>query len=177
MPRFRAAIIAALLAGAPLAAAQEARSPALAKQLAQLLDERKMDSIAASDPQSPGVYAAALYFPGSQLLVVSAKYASPPFLNALILKKDYKEVYIDLNSASVAGTKMLVMDMNADGLIPKPKDDQGGDSYDSGKVQLAFDGAKKAKMNEADYTKAFSDADTAYARALQLLINQLKSGT
>ena len=36
---------------------------------------------------------------------------------------------------------------------------------------------KKAKMSEGDYTKAFTKADEAYARALQILINQLKSST
>jgi hypothetical protein len=177
MPRVVAAIFTALLIYVPPAISQEAKSPALVKQLTQMLDERKLDSIAAPDPQNAGTYVAALYFPGSQLLVVSAKYPAPPLLNDKITKKDYRDVYIDLNSASVAGTKILVMDLNADGLIPKPGDEQGADSYDAGKVQLAFDGAKKSKMSEADYTRAFMDADTAYSHALQLLINQLKSGT
>jgi hypothetical protein len=176
MPRVVAAVFAALLLCAPLAA-QEAKSPELAKQLAQLLDAKKLDSIAAPDPQSAGTFVAALYFPGSQLLVVTAKYPAPVLLTDKIAKKDYRDVYIDLNSASVAGTKVLVMDLNADGLIAKPGDEQGADSYDSGKIQIAFDGAKKSKMSETDYMKAFNDADAAYSRALQLLITQLKSGS
>ena len=177
MHRGCAVIISALLLWAPVASAQEAKSPDLVKQLTQLLDQKKMDSIAAPDPQNAGVYAAALYFPGSQLLVVSAKYAAPTLLNDKIAKKDYRDVYIDLSSASVAGTKMFVIDANADGLTAKAGDDQAADSYESGKTQVAFEGSKKAKMSDAEYAKAFGDADTAYSRVLQLLINQLKSGT
>lgn len=47
--------------------AQESKSSSLAKQLAAALDAGKLDSIAAKDPASPDVFAAALYFPGMQL--------------------------------------------------------------------------------------------------------------
>ena len=70
------------------------------------------------------------------------------------------------------------MDANADGLLPKPGDDQAFDSAERGGSQFTFDGAwKKAKMTEAEYLKAFGDIDAAYAKALQLLIGQLKSGS
>lgn len=177
MHRGCAIISTALLLWAPVASAQEARSPDLVKQLTQLLDQKKMDSIAAPDAQNAGVYAAALYFPGSQLLVVSAKYAAPVLLSDKIAKKDYRDVYIDLSSASIAGTKMFVIDANADGLTAKPGDDQAADSYENGKTQVAFEGSKKAKMSDAEYAKAFSDADAAYSRVLRLLIDQVKSGT
>ncbi|NUR53850.1 MAG: hypothetical protein HOQ29_05360 [Acidobacteria bacterium] len=168
-----------MLAAPGAAAAQEARSPEVVKQLTQLLDQKKLDSIATADPQNLGTYVAALYFAGSQLLVVSGKYAAPPLLNEKIGKKDYRDVYIDLSSASVAGSKMFVMDMNADGLVARPSENQGMDSFESGAKQVTFDGDwKKAKMSEAEYTKAFSEADAAYARAIDLLLTQLKaSGT
>jgi hypothetical protein len=171
--------LAALLTCAPLAAAPQAsKSADLAKQLAQLLDARKLDSIAAADPDNAGTYVAALYFPGSQMLVVSAKYAAPPLLNDKIAKKNYRDVYIDLNSASEAGSKMLFMDLNADGLVAQPDDDQGADNCDMAGKAMLFDGDwKKAKISEEDYTKTFGDADGAYAHALQLLINQAKSST
>lgn len=177
MSRGCAVIMSALLLSAPVASAQEGKSPDLAKQLTQLLDQKKLDSVAAADPQNAGTFAAALYFPGSQLLVVSAKYAAPTLLTDKIAKKDYREVYIDLSSASVAGTKLFVIDANCDGLSAKSNEDQAADSYEFGKTQVSFEGAKKAKMSDADYGKAFSDADTSYSRVLQLLINQLKSGT
>ena len=158
------------------AAAQDSKSPDVVKELTQLLDAKKLDSIAAPDPQSPGTYVGALYFPGSQLLVVSAKYAAPPLLNEKIAKKDYREVYIDLSSASVAGSKLFVMDTNADGLVAKPGNDQPFDTVERAGTNYAFDGEwKKAKLSEADYLKAFTEIDAAYVHALQMLINQLKS--
>jgi hypothetical protein len=164
------------LAAAAPAMAQDAKSPDTVKELTQLLDQKKLDSIAAPDPQAPGTYVGALYFPGSQLLLVSAKYAAPPLLNDKIAKKDYREVYIDLSSASIAGSKLFVMDTNADGLNAKPGDDQPFDTVERGSLNIAFDGSwKKAKMSETEYMKAFSDIDAAYVHALQMLINQLKS--
>lgn len=174
-----AAFGAAVLTSAPaIAAAQDAKSPAIVKQLTQVLDEKKLDSIAAADPASPGTFVAALYFQGSQLLVVSAKYAAPALLNDKIAKKDYREAYIDLTSASVAGSKLFVMDSNADGLTAKPGDDQPFDTVERGAAQYSFNGDwKKAKMAEADYMKAFGEIDDAYAHAISLLIAQAKAGS
>jgi hypothetical protein len=171
-----AAILASAMLAAPIAPpAQDARSTELVKQFTQMLDQKKLDSIAGADSKNLGTYVAALYFAGTQLLVVSGKYAAPPLLNEKIAKKDYRDVYIDLNSASVAGSKVFVMDLNADGLVAKPGDNQGTDSIDLAGKMITFDGDwKKAKMSEAEYLKAFSDADEAYAHALALLIAQLK---
>jgi hypothetical protein len=169
-------LVSALLAAPNAASAQEAKSPELAKQLAQLLDAKKLDAMAAADPQNLGSYTAALYMPSAQLLVVIGKYAAPPLLNEKIGKKDYRDVYIDLNSASTAGSKVFVMDLNADGLVARPGDNAGTDSVEQGGKQIAFDGDwKKAKMSEADYMKAFGQAEAAYAHALELLIAQVKA--
>jgi len=37
-------------------------------------------------------------------------------LNGKLEKKDYQEIYIDLNSASVAATRVFIEDLGADGL-------------------------------------------------------------
>jgi hypothetical protein len=171
--------LAVLLLAPAVVQAQEAKSPDLAKQLSALLDSKKLDAYAVADKDKPGTYVATLYFPGTQLLVVSAKYHSPDALNNLLGKKDYRGVYIELSSASQPGTKVFVMDTYADGLVSKPAENQASDSVESGSSQATFDGAwKKAKMSEEDYMKAFGDADTAYAHCLALLISQLKaSGT
>ena len=88
MVRVLAALFVVVLAApAAPAAAQGTKSADLAKQLVQLLDARKLDAIAAADGGAPGAYAAALYFPGTQLLVVSAKYAAPPLLDDKLAKK------------------------------------------------------------------------------------------
>jgi hypothetical protein len=174
----RAVLFAAILAVPAVSRAQDLKSADLAKQLAQLLDDKKMDAIAAADTQTPGTFAAALYFPGTQLLAVSAKYAAPSLMNDKLAKKDYRDVYIDLSSAFVAGSKVFVMDTFADGLIARPKGDNPADSIERANATVSFDGEfKKAKMSEADYGKAFDEADTAYVHILQVLLAKLRSGT
>ena len=161
----RLAVILALLTFvfAPAAArAQDAKTPALAKQLAELLDSKKIDAFAAADSQNAGSYVAVLYFPGTQLLVVSAKYSAPRMLDDLLAKKDYRGVYVELSSASITPTKVFV----------------ASDSVERGGTSLTFDGDwKKAKQSEADYMKAFGECENAYGQALQLLLSKLKSTT
>jgi hypothetical protein len=160
----------------PAAARAQEKSSDLVKQLTQLLDQKKLDSVAAPDAQNPGSFLAALYFPGTQLLVISAKYAAPPLLTELLARKDYKQVYAELASASVQGSKVLISDIYADGLMVKPSGSNPPDSIENGSAQTNFDGAwKKAKMSETDYLKNYADADAAYARVLQGLINHLKT--
>jgi hypothetical protein len=155
---------------------KETQSSAAVKELAKVLDAAKLDAIAAPDPSEPGTWVAALYFQGAQLLVVSAKYAAPPLLVEKMAAKNYRDIYIDLNSASVAGTKVFIIDQSCNGLIAKPDGDQVADSYEHGAKSYAFDGDwKKAKLSEDAYMKAFSDADERYARILNLLIAQAKT--
>ena len=157
------------------AAAEDSKSAAVAKQLTQALDAAKLDGIAAADSSSPGTFVGALYIPGSQLLVVSAQYAAPQLLVDRITAKDYRGVYVDLQSASVRTTKVFVQDQGADGLSAREEDDQAADSWDEKDKTVVFDGDwKKAKISEADYDKLFADADERYARMLSTLLAQLK---
>ena len=168
------AVVCSLATVLPVAA-QASRSAEAAKQLAQTLDASKLEAIAAADPADPQTFVAALYFQGSQLLVVSAKYAAPPLLVAKIKEQNYRDVYIDLSSASVAGSKVFVIDAGVDGLAPKPGDN-GADSYENGTKQLQFDGDwKKAKISEDEYMKGFAEADQRYAKMLALLEAQAKT--
>jgi hypothetical protein len=167
-----------LLTILPTAAlAQESKSAPLVKELTTLLDQAKLDAIAAKDPSAPDVFVAALYFPGSQLLVVSARYSVVPILVEKIAKKDYREIYTDLNSAAVEGSRSLVMDIGVDGLKPK-KEDNRFDTFDIGTKSYVFDGDwKKQKLaSEDDYTKAYVDADAKYVKMLTALIAQVKKG-
>jgi hypothetical protein len=155
--------------------AQESKSAALAKQLTAALDAAKLDSVAAKDPSGADVFVAALYFPGAELLVVSAKYTAPTLLVDRIGKKEYREVYIDLNSASVPDSKIFVEDLGADGLKSKHDENQPFDSYEAAGKRTAFDGEwKKQKLTEQDYLKAFSAADEKYSQMLRTLLAQLK---
>ncbi len=177
-PCLGAAALILSVAAVPVtvAAAQESKSAPVAKELIQALEAAKLENIAAPDPADPGAFIAALYIPGTQLLVVSAKYSAPSLLTDRITAKDYMGVYVDLQSASVRGTKVFVQDAGADGLRPKPDGDQAADAFENGDKSISFEGdAKKAKMAEADYTKAFADADERYAKMLSALTAQIKA--
>ena len=165
-----------LVAMSTTAAAQEPKSAALAKDLTTLLDAAKLTAIAAKDPSDPESFVAAMYFPGSQLLIVSAKYSPAVLLNEKLAKKDYQEIYIDLNSASVASTRVFVEDLGADGLKADHEEGTAFDSIDRGGKRTVFDAAwrKDQKLTDEQYAKLFSDADALYSRLLQALINQAK---
>ena len=154
---------------------QDSRSAAAAKELSQLLDGAKLDAIAAPDPASPGSFVAAMYIPGAQLLVVSAKYIAPLLIADKLAKKDYRDVYMDLQAASIAGSRTFVQDMLADGLVAEP--DGAGDVFEEGQAKsMTFDGEwKKAKLSEEEYMKRFADSDDKYAKMLQILIAQVKN--
>ena len=167
------ALALSLAVAPPAVLAQAPKSAAAAKQLTDALDRSKLDAIAAPDPADPTAFVAALYFQGGQLLVVSAKYAVPSLIQAKLAKKDYRDVYIDLNAASVSGSKIFVMDQSCDGLVARPGDAQAPDTWEHGSVNTVFDGDwKRAKMSEAEYGKAFAAADEKYANILALLAAQ-----
>ena len=157
------------------ALAQEPTSGPLVKQVVAALEAAKLDGIAAKDPSSPDVFVGALYFPGVQLLVVSAKYTAPALLNARLAKKEYRDIYLDLSSASVPATKVFIEDLGADGLKAKRNESQPFDSYELAGKRTAFDGDwKKQNLSEDEYMKAFSTADERYAQLLTALLAQLK---
>jgi len=163
------------LRAAEAAGGQAPKSAAAAKELTQVLESAKLDAIAAADPSEPGAFVAALYIAGSQLLVVAAKYSAPTLLTAKLKTKEYRDIYVDLSSAAIAGTKVFLIDMNCDGLMSKPDGDAVPDSWEADKVSVSFDGDwKKAKLSEADYMKTYSTADERYARILTLLTAQAK---
>ena len=154
---------------------KDAKSPSLARQLAAALDGAKLDSIAAPDPSNPDTFVAALYFANMQLLVVSARYTAPQLLVAKVAKKDYRDVYIDLNSASVPESKIFVEDLGADGLKAKREENQPFDTYEQAGKRTVFDSDwKKQKLTEQDYMKAFSGADDQYSKILTALLAHLK---
>jgi hypothetical protein len=168
-------LVALTLSPAVPWAFQTSKSASAAKELTQALEAAKLDAIAAVDPTEPGAFVAALYISGSQLLVVSAKYAAPTLLTAKLKTKEYRDIYVDLSAASVAGSKVFLIDMNCDGLVSKPDGDAVPDSWEVDKHSVSFDGDwKKAKLSEADYMKAYTTADERYTRFLSLLTTQAK---
>src|ERR671912_418951 len=138
--RLRSVVVAAaLVCSAVPAFAQEPKSGPLAAELAKLLDQMKVDSVAARHPGAPDQYVGALYFPGSQLLVVTARYQVPELLNTKLASKSYRDVYIDLNSASVANTKVFVSDLGCNGLKPRREDNEPYDTIEMSGKNWNFD--------------------------------------
>jgi hypothetical protein len=155
--------------------AQESKSAPLAKQLAAALDAAKLDSISAKDPAAADAFVGALYFPGLELLVVSAKYSAPSLLIDKLLKKDYRDVYIDLNSASLVESKVFIEDLGADGLQAKHDDNTPYDTYEAAGKRTAFDGEwKKQKLSENEYMNAYTTADERYSQILTALLAQMR---
>ncbi len=174
---FTALLVPILLVTAfsSVAAAQEPKSAAPAKELAELLAGKKLDSIAARMPDDREEFVGAIAFPG-QLMVVWARTTAPAVVNEKLIRKEYREVYMDLNSASVVESRHFVTDLGPDGLKAKPATKQGpSDSHDLGAKTMRFDGNwREDKMSEADYMKAHAEADAAYTRALLALIAEVK---
>lgn len=167
--------VVVVLAVAGAAAGQESKSAPLAKQLAAALDAAKLDSIAAKDPANPDVYIGALYIPGFELLTISAKYTVPVLLDTRLTKKEYRDVYLDLNSASAPETKVFVEDLGIDGLKAVRQENQPFDSIEMTGKRTVFDSDwRKQQMTEQDYMKAFAVADERYAQMLTALLAQIK---
>ncbi|HKB13970.1 MAG TPA: hypothetical protein VKD69_25070 [Vicinamibacterales bacterium] len=165
--------LSALTLPAP-ASAQDSKSAPLAKQLAAAMEAAKLDSIAAKDAANADVFYAALYFPG-QLLVISGKYSVPQLLNDRLGKKEYRDVYMDLNGAAAADSKLFIQDPGADGIRAKRDENQPFDIVEVGGKQTMFNSDWKAqKLSEQDYQKTFSDVDDRYAQILSALLAQVK---
>ena len=170
------ALAAIVLMAPAVAFAQESKSAGAAIEFVKALDSMKLDSYAVKGT-APNEYVAALYFPGTQLLVVSAKFDSPFRADSLLQMKNYRDLYIELNSASQQQTKVFVADLSANGLRPK-KDGSGYDTADIAGKSYNFDGDwKKAKISEEDYTKTYSTADEQYSQMIQALLGGLKKSS
>jgi hypothetical protein len=180
-----AARIVPIAAGAALLAsvavtplqAQASKSAALVKELTDILQQRKLDSVAARHPAAPDQFVAALFFPG-QLLLVSAKTSAPAILNEKLIRREFRDIYIDLNSASIPESRVMISDGGADGLKPKREPNLPFDSRDAAGKTVQFDGNwREDRMSEQDYMTVFTQADELYVEALQALVSELKKGS
>ena len=160
------------------AASQESKSAPLARQLSQALDAAKLTAIGAPDPATGG-FVAALYIPGTQLLIVAGKFEVPDIGDHRLAKKEFRELYMDLMGASIAGSRQFTTDVSCDGFIFKPAGDAPADTWERDNKTHVFEGHKKAKLSEEQYGKTYSAADSQYAHILELLLAQArpKSGS
>jgi hypothetical protein len=170
-----AAMTVAVLLATTAAWAQDGKSAPGARELTQLLVGKKLDAIAAKDPGAADTFVAALHFPG-QLMVISARYSAPALLNERLARREYRDVYIELNAASLVESRVFVTDIGADGLRVKgAKRDDPIDVRDAGGKPFRFDGNwREDKMSEADYMKMYSEADGQYAQMVALLLAEAK---
>ena len=166
--------VAALFLLAPSgASAQDSKSSAMVGELVKLLDSRKLDSIAAKSGNDQ--FVGALYFAGSQLLVVSARYSVPQRMDLQLAQKAYRDIYIDLNSASIPDSKVFISDFGANGLRARREDNQPFDTVDIGAKSWSFDGDwGRAKISEDEYRKTFQTTEQQYLQMLEALIAELK---
>lgn len=173
----QAGVLAATLVLPALAHAQapQSKSAALAAELTRLLDAQKLDSLAATDGTEKDRFVGALYFPGTQLLVVSAKFSAPERINYLLGQKSYRDAYIDLNSASERQTKVFVSDLGANGLRFRREGDEPFDTVDLADRSVSFDGEwGRGRLSEDEYRKLYIASDEQYAQMLQALIAAIK---
>ena len=184
MKRFIVAVIVAFIVAFALAAIssaadQPSQSAAPAASVKSLLEQLKMDTIAARDPDEPGRYIAAMYIKDSQLLVVSAPYKVPAALDRLIAAGNYMEAYLNLQAVADHRGHYFIVDSLADGLKRIPEVDQPFDSTTiDGNVSVTFDGKWAGqKLTEAGYNQMFEKDDARYARMLTILANELKRKT
>jgi hypothetical protein len=176
-----AAVLFATAPVASLASAEDPQSQSAASvgRLRTLLDQLKLDAVAARDSQEPNRFVAAFYLPGSQLLVVSAPYAVPSLLEKKIAAGQYMEAYMDLFSVGDRAGHFFVVDMQADGLRQHVKLDEAFDSTSiEGAAPVAFDGKWDAQtLTEQGYDARFASDDARYARMLTVLIDALTHKT
>ena len=157
---------------APLSATDpESQSAGAVARLKSSMDSLKLEAIAVRDPEGTGRYIAALYMPGSQLLVVSAPYSVPALLDKKIAAGDFMDAYIDLQSVADRKGHFFVIDMQADGLKRVGNE---GEAFDSTSIEgappLAFDGKWDAqKLTEEEYNARFARDDARYVRLLNAL--------
>lgn len=173
----RGALITGIVvaAAAGIAAADDtSKSEQAAGELVTLLDAQKLDAIAAPVPDKPGRFVAALYYPDSQLLVVSADYPAPAQLQQRIDAAQFKDAYLDLYGAGARKGRVGITDLRADGLHRE----RGFDVvYRDGKKFMAYDGNWKAQhVDEDEYNTRFGTDDEQYSAMLQALAGRLKQG-
>ena len=151
----RFAVVGLMLAGLPLtAAAQASKSAAIAKELVQVMDAKKLDSIAAKTPTGEGNYAAALYFPNVQLLVVSGRYSAPQLMEPRLAGKQYRDTYMELSGTVAPDSKIFVQDMGEPGLSSKKQENMYDTWTQAGKIVM-FDGdSGKQKLSDAEYAES-----------------------
>jgi hypothetical protein len=147
-----------------------------ARGLVQVLDRIGATAAACEDPTEPGTFVAALYVPGSQLLVVSARHPSVDGLNRRLEAGQFLDVYLDLQGSPTPMGKFFVQDAGADGILSAQRGSGEVDVvYEDGARQTLFNGDARAQhLSEHEYDAKLVAADARYARLLTLLADAIQ---
>jgi hypothetical protein len=157
--------------------AQTLASTEAARTLVDALERTGLNSIAAVDPATADTFVAALYIPRSQLLVVSARHPSVDAVSHRIAMRQYREVYLDLQTSPTPTHKFFVQDAGADGLLSaRPGSGEVDVLYEDGSRQTLFNGEADG-LSRTEYERKLAIADTHYTRLLTLLTAAVERGT
>lgn len=163
--------------GIPVGVAAQApasSSAAVTAELVKLLEERKLD--AAAGRLAADEFVGAMYFPGSQLVVLSAKTSVPDRMTYLLLQKSYKDLYVELNGAIDRESRIFVSDLGANGLKFRNGRGESPDTVEVVGGTTTFDGEwRKAKISEAEYAKRYQSHDERYKRMVEAMLTALKA--
>ena len=174
---------AALPLGAQAPTFPAATSAAKAKELAALMQSKKLEAFAAKVPEQPARYAAVLLSPGVQMTLVSSTYERFSDIDYRIYYKDFMNAYMDLRTGVLAKDRVIIEDHKCDGLLPAPGKEAAPDIVEGGTAPRTFDGdfadpkkraAKPPKISPDEYLKLYTDNDAAYAKLLDVLLAELK---
>jgi hypothetical protein len=165
------AAVVATLAGTAQAEDRVSKSAEAAALLTKQLEQAKLQYIAVKDPSEDGRFIAAVHFPGTNLMVISARYAAPALINEKLILRKFQEAYVDLNAASERASRIFVEDMLANGFPMSKKKDQPTDAFETSGKRIVFDfDWRKQKLTQDEYFSSLSSADEQYTRMLKLLM-------
>jgi len=170
------ATIALLLGIALPGAAQTPSSASLARELVGVLQERQQLDVAVRLQGADDRFAAALYVPKSELLVVIARYPVPVLLQEEIYNQQYRDAYMALHGAGASEGKLFVEDIGANGLAAKTGEDGRFDIIYQDVTQrtLLTGDWKEQQISEEEYNARFDAVEATYTEALTALLGQLR---
>lgn len=147
----------------------------LVKELADAMGEAGTDTAAARHPSVSDQFIAVLLFPDRQLLVVTARYESPSLLYQQLIEKNYRNIYMDLQSASIPESKVFIDDLGANGLTFIPGEGEPYDTFSDASGATPFDGDWESRdVSESEYTESFQEAEAIYVELLRALIAEIQ---
>jgi hypothetical protein len=111
-----------------------------------------------------------MYYPGVQMLVVSARCPAPAAVQAQIAAGQYRDAYRSLNSDGIPASKLFVQDMDADGLRTDAKQ-----TPDVVYQQVVHQTVLNGDVRDSKYRQNLSQVDPAYSRDLRALLDALNA--